>query len=140
MFKSLLASFLISYSINGFSQDYTDSKRLKNLDYMILAKNIDCNNHENSDLEIKICLNLEFQEIDSIMNQNFIKFLKQIDDSVTINLLKHYQLNWVKNRKLQSEIISKNYQRHMFGILYLSSMIISTTKRNEELLELLGFE
>jgi len=95
--------------------------------------NFDCDSSNGSNLEHRICLNLEFQEFDSIMNANFKKLLKQTTNDSIKTALKAYQLSWVNNRRLQSEILSEGYRGHLLGITYLHCMVESTRSRIQEL-------
>ena len=135
--KNFFSIILILISGQVFSQDSSDAERLRQMDYMKLAEKIDCDSTSGSDLEHRICLNLEFQELDSIMNNNFRELLQRTEnDSIKIKL-REYQLTWVNNRRLQSELISEGYRGHMLGIIYLHCMVEATRSRNKELEEIL---
>lgn len=136
--NKLLGIIIIAISSQQlYSQDTSDVKRLKQMSYMKYAGKVDCDSTSGSNFEHRICLNLEFQELDSIMNYNFNELLKRSNnDSISIKL-KEYQLTWVNNRRLQSEIISEGYRGHILGIIYLHCMVEATRSRNRELKEIL---
>lgn len=115
------------------SQDTSDVHRLKNLKYMSLSQNVDCNNTSGSNLDHRICLNLEFQELDSVMNKMFVRILNLLDNDSTRIELQRYQLEWVKHRRLHSQILSEGYQGHMLGVRFLYTMIRITRIRIGEL-------
>lgn len=120
-FILILFTFFI-YNIT-FSQRTEDVERLRKLSYLKYAKNIDCNNKEGFALEHRICLNLKFQRVDSILNNKVDAFIKVIEkDSIKTKWLKHHN-NWIINRRLQSEMVSEGFNGHMLGIYYLNCMI-----------------
>ncbi|WP_170853650.1 lysozyme inhibitor LprI family protein [Lishizhenia tianjinensis] len=80
---------------------------------MQYANKIDCDSTSGSNLEHRICLNLEFQELDSLMNNNFRELLQRTENDSIKSKLSDYQLTWVNNRRLQSELISGGYTGHM---------------------------
>lgn len=123
-----------------YSQDTSDVHRLRQMSYMEYAGKINCDSTSGSNLEHRICLNLEFQELDSIMNSNFSELLKRSENDSIKNKLQEFQLIWVANRRLQSEILSKGYSGHMLGIIYLHCMVEATRSRNKELEELLNIK
>ena len=126
-----MMGLLISHNL--FSQDNTDAKRLAELDYMKYSKNINCDSTNGSNLEHRICLNLEFQEIDSILNKKFNSLLSMIENDSISNQIKVFQKSWIENRRIRSEIISNGFQGHSLGIYYLDSMIKTTQIRIEEI-------
>ncbi len=137
--KTFHSTIFIFFTFLGvFAQDTSDAERLGRLDYMKLARTIDCDNQSGTNLDYRICLNLKFQKLDSLMNKKFKILLDRIDSDSIKNLLKEYQLTWVKNRRLQSQIMSKGYKGHMFGITYLKCMVESTRSRDKELEQILG--
>jgi len=126
---------LVSYQLRA--QDTSDVQRLREMHYMSLAGDIDCDNTTGTNIEHRICLNLEFQKLDSIMNMTFLKLLARTDnDSIKVKLREN-QLSIVNNRRLQSEIISDGYTGHTLGIIYLNCMVESTRSRISELEKIL---
>lgn len=128
---------IVLSSLQLYSQDTSDVSRLRKMTYLKYADQINCDSTTGSNLENRICLNLEFQELDSIMNHNFKELLNETENDSIKNKLREYQLIWVKNRRLQSEIISEGYRGHTLGITYLHCMVESTRSRNRELEEIL---
>lgn len=136
--KRVSSIILILISIQLYSQDTSDVERLRGLDYMKLAKKIDCDSTSGSNVEHRICLNFEFRELDSLMNNNFRKLLQRTESDSIKTKLREYQLTWVNNRRLQSILMSEGYSGHMLGIVYLQCMVESTRSRNNELEEILN--
>lgn len=118
---------------NTFSQDISDAKRLGELDYMKYADNVNCDSTSGSNLEHRICLNLEFQKVDSILNVRFNSLLKNIENDSIKNEINNFQRLWIENRRIQSELISNGFQGHSIGIYYLDSMIKTTKRRIEDI-------
>lgn len=129
--------FIVISAQQLYGQDTSDVQRLKQMSYMEYAGKINCDSTSGSNLEHRICLNLAFQELDSIMNNNFIQLLKRAANDTIKNKLREYQLIWVANRRLQSEILSEGYRGHLLGITYLHCMVETTRSRNRELEEIL---
>ena len=119
------------------AQDTTDVYRLKNMEYMRFTKGTDCNDEDISFLEQRICLNLEFQREDSIMNIRFNTLLSSIDDNDIKAKQKNIQKTWVEKRRLQSQQNADGYRGHHLGIVYLNTMIEITLKRTVEIENLL---
>lgn len=130
----ILVCFLICTNcMTFFAQDMSDALRLKDLKYMEFADRTDCPNTAGSTLEDRICLNLEFQFVDSIMNAKLGKLLKSIDGDTIARTITTYQEAWVNHRRMKSKIVSSGYRGHMLGIIYLSCMVETTKQRIEEL-------
>ena len=55
-----------------FSQTQSDAERLANLDYMKRAEEVNCEQATGTSVEQKICLNLEFQKADSLLNKRYM--------------------------------------------------------------------
>ena len=105
--------------------------------YMQFAYKTNCDSLDVNNAQHKICLNLEFQKIDSIMNDKFIEYLNTIEvDSIRYSI-KNLQNIWVTNRRQQSKLEAQGYRGHMPSIYYISSMIFITDKRLEELIFLM---
>ena len=125
--KKFLLIFLIFYSYSC-STNISDSERLSNLSYMEYADKVDCSNQIGTTLEERICLNLEFQKVDSIMNiklDSLIEFLP----SEKANSLEREQEIWLIERRKKSEKNSDGFRGHVLGIIYLQSMIEITNER-----------
>ncbi len=121
-------------------QDTTDVAQLKTMKYLEYANRVNCDSTSGSNLEHRICLNLEFQRIDSIMNLRLVSVLKSIEnDSIKTEVIKFHEI-WVKNRRFQSKFISNGMNGHMLGIYYLDCMVTTTNRRIEELEYLLRNE
>ncbi len=131
--KLLMVFFLIFSSQLAMGQDNSDAKRLGRLEYMKDKHLIDCDNSTGTSLESRICLNLEFQKLDSIMNVRFVELLDySVGDSIKTRF-KSFQKAWVENRRLQSMLMSEGYSGHMLGIVYLHCMNAATRSRIQEL-------
>lgn len=119
--------------LNLYGQDSTDAVRLKSLEYMEYADQVDCENMMGTTLEDRVCLNLKFQRLDSIVNVRFTDLLRLApNDSIREQLIS-FQNAWVLNRRAQSEIASEGYRGHMLGIIYLASMVETTRGRINEI-------
>jgi len=138
--KFIILIFAFIFSLPVFSQRGEDAIRLSKLSYMQISNQINCDSTSGSNLELKICLNKEFQKLDSIMNSLFTKYTQSISSDTTKNAVIEFQTEWVKNRHLQSVILSDGYQGNMASIYYLKCMNISTKLRIEELEALLNLE
>ncbi|MCB9223256.1 MAG: lysozyme inhibitor LprI family protein [Crocinitomicaceae bacterium] len=132
-FLPLLFIFLY---INVSGQDTTDVHQLKNLEYMKYKNNVNCDSTNGSNLEHRICLNLEFQEKDSILNLVFVDLLKHCYSEEEKKTHIEYHNTWLAYRRKISRAESDGYNGHMLGIMYLSTMVYLTEKRTEELLYL----
>ena len=124
---ALLTAFL------GQSQDHSDAKFLKTMDYMEFADRIDCDSTMGDNFSHRVCLNKEFQELDSIMNEHYVTLLASIEVDSTRSILIDYQAAWVLHRKGMSRIRSDGFRGHMLGITYLDCMVTLTQGRIEEL-------
>ncbi|MDO6518564.1 lysozyme inhibitor LprI family protein [Zobellia uliginosa] len=98
-----------------------------------MAKRIDCENPIGTNMESRICLNLKFQNVDSILNHRLVTYLDQVENDSLKSKIKAYQENWILNRRLQSDIFSEGYSSNTLGIYYLRSMVNSTELRIKEL-------
>ena len=116
-----------------FGQLTKDSERLSKMDYMQTGVKINCDSTTGSNLEHKICLNIQFQKADSILNLTYLKALKKLDEDSLKNQLKTIQISWVKHRHKQAILASLNSQGHLLGIHYLNYMLIATSNRTTEL-------
>jgi uncharacterized protein YecT (DUF1311 family) len=103
------------------------------MEYMKYATHTDCNGDFNSSLEHRICLNLEFQKVDAMLNVNFKKLCDTIDEPTVKRQIIEYHESWIDYRRLQSKLVSKGYRGHMLGIVYLGSMIEMTKRRAREI-------
>ena len=120
-------------SLTGFAQDYSDYESMKTQSYMQNNFDPNCDSLDGNNAQHKICLNLEFQNIDSMMNKKYIEYLSTVKiDSVKLNII-NFQNAWVKNRKKQSQLKALDYKGHISSIYYISSMCFITKKRLEEL-------
>jgi len=127
----LIVGILISNHL--FSQEISDAERLANLDYMKYADKINCDSTGGSNLERRICLNLEFQTVDSILKIRFNTWVNSIENDSIRHEINKFQSLWVENRRSQSELISKGFQGHSLGIYYLDAMVETTKKRISEI-------
>lgn len=130
-FLTLLVLLFISSSAHA--QDTSDVTRIKNLSYMKLAYEVNCDSTSGSNLEDRICLNLKFQQLDSVMNLLFKQLLGFTSSDSLKKTLINNQLVWVANRRIQSEIVSEGFTGNSSGIIYLSCMNTSTESRIREL-------
>ncbi|AEH01884.1 lysozyme inhibitor LprI family protein [Lacinutrix sp. 5H-3-7-4] len=131
--KYLILLLFILFVIPIYSQDYEDAKRLSNLEYMKMVKNSDCENQSGTSIEQKICLNLKFKKVDSILNKRFITYLKKVKNDTLKSKIKLYHKEWVLNRRMQSEIFCEGLNSNALGIYYLWSMVNSTELRIKEI-------
>lgn len=131
--KTLYTLSLLLVATYAFSQYTSDAERLSTMKYMELASKVNCDSVSGSNIETRICLNLEFQYVDSVLNENFIELLGRTENDSIKRILQAFQLTWIDNRRLQSELISKGYEGHLLGIIYLNCMIETTRNRNTEL-------
>ena len=100
---------------------------------MKYAEKINCDRTTGSNLEHRICLNLEFQKLDALVNEKFRALLQMVAKDSLRKELVEFQLAWVDNRRRQSEIVAEGSQGHVLGIIYLTSMVHTTEKRMEEI-------
>ncbi len=113
---------------------------MKNQHYMQFAYKTNCDSLDGNNAQHKICLNLEFQKIDSLMNDKFIEYLNTIEsDSIRYSINKFQEI-WITDRRQQSILEAEGYLGHMTSINYINSMIFITEKRLEELIFLLDYE
>lgn len=140
MLRSNFLILLLFYTAFGYSQDYSDAKRMKEQPYMQFDFNPRCDSLDGNNAQHKICLNLEFQKKDALMNKTFIEYLTSIkNDSIKTEIIK-FQDVWVKNRRLVSTLEAQGLQGHMSSIYYISSMLFITEQRLEELEFLIDFK
>src|SRR5210317_1878584 len=111
----------------------TDSKRLSKLKYMDIADGVDCSNQNGTTLEERICLNLKFQKVDSILNQGLDSLINDLPYDKAIKL-EDDQVQWITNRREQSEKAAEGLRGHMLGIIYLQKMIDITENSLKDLL------
>lgn len=140
MIKFLSLTLLLLHTYIGYNQDYSDSKLMKSQSYMQFDFNPNCDSLDGNNAHHKICLNLEFQKVDSMMNNTFVQYLTFIESESIRSEMINFQNNWVKNRRMVSTIEAEGLQGHMFSIYYISSMIFITEKRLEELEFLIDFK
>jgi uncharacterized protein YecT (DUF1311 family) len=139
MKKLIVILIVVIFTCPAFAQDFSDSEQMKSQPYMIHADKANCDNMDGNNAEHKICLNLEFQEKDSIMNTHFLDYVKKIENDTVKNTILEYQKVWVTNRRIESSIEAEGYSGHMFSIAYISTMIFITDKRIEELKYLIEY-
>jgi len=128
----MLCSFTVS------AQDYSDAKLMKSMSYMSYVNNINCDSMDGNNLEQRICLNLEFQEVDSILNVTFLEYFNRISNDSIARSINIFHNAWVVNRRVESRLRSDGYTGHALGIVYLTNMVFITRKRTEVLVYLLG--
>lgn len=128
--KTALLLITTFFSLSIYAQDSTDALRLKQMSYMKYSSKVNCDSMEGSSLEERICLNLSFQKTDSLLN-NLLKtiVLKHQNDSLWTDSFRTIQELWVTQRRRKSEKLSKGFQGHALGIIYLNSMIRATEER-----------
>ncbi|UKN00340.1 DUF1311 domain-containing protein [Paracrocinitomix mangrovi] len=131
-FNLLIGLFILSYQ--ALSQDTSDVYRLKNLEYMKLANRVNCDSTTGSNIEHRICLNLEFQEKDAVLNEVYTNFINTCESEEQKTIYQSYHDNWIIYRRKASEIESEGLESNMLGIYYLSTMIKLTELRTEELI------
>lgn len=117
----------------GISQDYSDSDLMKSQSYMLHSNKTNCDSMDGNNLEHKICLNLEFQEVDSVLNVKLLQYTNKIENDSIKQLIIAYQDAWVLNRRTQSKLETRGYASNTKSIGYISNMVFITRKRIEEL-------
>ncbi len=100
---------------------------------MDIADGVDCSNQNGTTLEERICLNLKFQKVDSILNQGLDSLINDLPYDKAIKL-EDDQVQWITNRREQSEKAAEGLRGHMLGIIYLQKMIEITENRIKDLL------
>ena len=125
--------FLLSISVQLFGQYDSDAQRLSKMEYMKYAAAVDCNDPDNSSLEHRICINLKFQEVDSVLNVRFKELCEVIEEPTVREQLISYHESWIDYRRLQSKLVSEGYQGHSLGIVYLGSMVEMTERRTADI-------
>ncbi len=125
---------------SGIAQDHSDANLMKSQPYMLHADKADCDSMDGNNAEHKICLNLEFQKVDSILNKRFLTYIKEIESDSIRQKIIEYQNAWVLNRRTESAIEAEGYRGHMLSIAYISNMIFITRKRIEELEQLIKYK
>ncbi|MFK8046772.1 MAG: lysozyme inhibitor LprI family protein [Crocinitomicaceae bacterium] len=118
---------------SAIAQDTSDAKRLKNLGYMKYSSKVNCDSTNGSNIETRICLNIQFQYLDSTLNSKFKYLLSRIENDSVKNQLKQYQSMWVLNRRVQSKLVTEGLEGNTAGIYYLNCMVETTNRRIEEL-------
>lgn len=103
---------------------------------MVHADRINCDSMVGTNLESRVCLNLAFQEADSIMVELFNAFIKGVEPRSVQEEFTAYQEDWLSHRRRQSAWVSEGYRGHMLGIVYLNQMLRITERRIEELRDL----
>lgn len=114
-------------------QDTTDVFRLRNLEYMNNTEFVDCENLTGTSLEKRICLNKQFQKVDSLLNYNFSILLNNSNSEREKQILKKNHSEWIIQRRKNSEFESDGFRGHTFGIIYLQTMIEITNIKLEEI-------
>ena len=137
--RFFLLLLLLTLSTNLISQYNSDALRLSKMEYMKYAQRTDCQGDHNSSLEHRICLNLEFQKVDSLLNVKFRELCSAISEPSVKNQIIQYHESWIDYRRLQSKIVSKGYRGHMLGIIYLDNMVRMTEQRVENVKFLLEY-
>ncbi|WP_299366040.1 hypothetical protein [Winogradskyella sp.] len=132
--------FALSALINIYSQNTKDVGFIKDMPYLEYADRINCDSISGTNLELRVCLNIELREIDSIMLQNFNSFVKGIKENEFINakdslmsVFEQQQLHWETKRKSVSQFKSDGYRGHTSGIVFMQSMIFFTRLRINEI-------
>lgn len=130
-----LLFFPIFLTINqAFCQRYQDAEVAKNMDYMQFAHKINCDSTSGSNLEHKICLNLQFQKVDSVMNKMLDYILEHTN--VAKDSLLNAQFIWIKVRRATCTTEVTDLTGHSQGITYLDCMILETNKRITKISEI----
>lgn len=137
-FTPVIIVFLIVSSV--FSQNTEDVERLSKLKYMEFAERINCDSTDGTSYETRVCLNLEFQRVDSILNTRLVEYLNSIEVDSTKTRFIDYHNEWVEYRRFQSKHISKGLRGHSLGIYYLDCMVRLTNGKIEELEYLMKYE
>jgi uncharacterized protein YecT (DUF1311 family) len=131
--KILLLILAVFCSCSLFAQYDADAKRLKAMVYMKYADKRNCNNPDASSLDHRVCLNLEFQKVDAILNKKFKQFIGQMEADSTRTKLIDFHKSWIEHRRFQSKRVATGYRGHHLGIVYLGCMVNMTKRRIEEL-------
>jgi uncharacterized protein len=107
---------------------------------MKFAKNINCDSTSGTNIEDRICLNIELRAIDSLMLLKFNTLLKEINkdnfvknkDSL-VRIFKEQQSTWESKRKSVSLYKSDGFTANTEAIVYMQSMIFFTRLRINEI-------
>jgi predicted enzyme related to lactoylglutathione lyase/uncharacterized protein YecT (DUF1311 family) len=126
-------------SIPIFAQYDEDAKRLSKMAYMTDIENVNCDDII-SMREARVCYNLKFQELDSVLNTRFKMYVNSTEPDSLKQQIREFQLKWIENRRQQSELYSRGDRGNFMGIRYLSAMNTATRLRIEELNRLLDRE
>ena len=132
--KTTLQFIILLFVCNPlFSQENSNSFLQTKLDSTRYSKGIYCDSLANTDIDIKICLYLEFLHLDSILSSKFNNYLLTISTDSSRTKLIDFQKQWENNRSLQGQVGAEDYEGHQFGIHYLYSVIYSTILRTKEI-------
>lgn len=132
--KQIFIVIILCAPMSAFNQDTSDVYQLKNLEYMGFQDQVDCQNQEGTNLDIRICLNLEFQDKDSILNAVLANYFEDCESEKACKIQSDFHKDWLNYRRDLSEANSAGHSGHFLGIVYLHTMILVTDKRIEELL------
>ena len=115
------------------AQRSKDAIRVSNRDYMRFADSVDCDSIEGVSLVEKICLNIEFQRVDSILARRIDTYVSMSDDATERSQKLIYHDIWLENRNFHSASFAKYFDGHYRDIYYFELIILATRKRIEEL-------
>lgn len=98
-----------------------------------------CDSIGGTSMELRICLNFEFLEVDSVLYELNEIYITELDESLKVDWRKIHN-DWLALRKSQALFLSKDYKGHEGMILYLNSLIVSTKQRIELLNYIIQFK
>lgn len=117
------------FIFSGFSQNTEDVGFIKDQSYLKYAEKIDCNNTSGSNIERRICLNIELRKVDSTMLSKFNKFVNTVENDSLKSTFLTYQRNWESERKSVSLLKAKGLNSNLEAIVYMDSMLELTQLR-----------
>jgi uncharacterized protein YecT (DUF1311 family) len=83
---------------------------------------IDCNNTSGSNIEHRVCLNIQLRRTDSLMLSKFNKLLHKTESDSLKTILLDFQNNWEFQRKSISLIMADGLENNAEAIVYMHSM------------------
>ncbi|WP_188372898.1 lysozyme inhibitor LprI family protein [Winogradskyella haliclonae] len=127
MIYKRLIILLFCFPVFSISQNTKDVGFLKDMPY--LKYKINCDSTSGSNIEHRICLNIELRKTDSLMLSKFNKYIALVDSDSTKIKLKDFQKAWEKERKILSQHMSDGLEGNSEAIIYMHSMLTITEHR-----------
>ncbi len=128
IFRLICILFLVFHTFS-IAQNTDDVGFLKDLHYMKGFEGIDCDNTSGSNLEHRICLNIQLRKVDSIMLAKYNNIINSINNDSIKTVFKTHQKNWEYERKSISLIKCGGLESNVEAIIYMHSMMELTKLR-----------